>query len=80
MLRPMARDGGWWHEWDGIPARLRPVTVGRVVGALAAAGLLTGVILDGLSFVLLLLVTAFNVGGGMVAWRMARRLEEEGER
>jgi hypothetical protein len=70
----------WWREWDGLPARLRPVAVGWVVAGLAAAGLLTGIFLDGLSFVVLLVVLGFNVGGAIVVLRITRRFTEEGER
>lgn len=81
MLRAVAGDQAWWREWDGQPPRFGSVIVGRAVIGLGTAGVLTGLFLDGLSFALLLAVLAFNVGGGVIAWRIARRLEEEeGER
>ena len=80
MLRAVAGNQAWWREWDGQPTRLAPVMIGRAVVGLGVAGVLTGLFLDGLSFALLLAVLAFNVGGGVAAWRVARRFEQEAER
>lgn len=66
----------WWKEWDGVPTRGTPATVGRAIAALAAAAILTAVALDGTSVVVLLAVLAFNIGGAAITWRVSRRWED----
>ena len=76
----MAGPDSWWREWDGVPPRVDAVIVRRVVVALAVAGMIAAVLLDGTPVVLLLAVVAFNVGGAMTAWRVSRRFDEQADR